>query len=82
MNDDAGCTLYEIGADICSILLSGDPQDSPLPGHTVLEPAIRVAEAHRIEHDLLVWQDEQPPIPITTQSSTNTPLAGPIMDAQ
>lgn len=82
VNDDAGFSLYEIGADICSILLSGNPEDSPLPGYVVMEPSVRLARANKIEHDLLAWQDEQLSVPIATEKLMFPHLAGPAMDVQ
>lgn len=74
--DDAGFSLYVIGADICSVILSGNPQDSPLPGHVILEPAERLAKAHSIDKDLLAWQDDFSP------ALTDPPLCGPAMNLQ
>lgn len=74
--DDAGFSLYVIGVDICSVILSGNPQDSPLPGHIILEPAERLARAHSIEHDLLAWQDDLPPI------LPDQLMSGPAMNLQ
>lgn len=82
LNDHAGFSLYEIGADICTILLSGNPEDSPLPGYVILGPAERLAKANKIEHDLLAWQDEQLSIPIATEKLMFPHLAGPAMDVQ
>lgn len=82
INDDAGFSLYEIGVDICSILLSGNPQDSPLPGHIILEPSERLARAGQIEEHLLTWQDEQLSVPIAIQKLLLPHLAGPAMDIQ
>lgn len=74
--DEASISLYVIGADICSIILSGNPQDSPLPGYIILEPSERLAKAHDIERDLLAWQDDIFPI-LTPQI-----LSGPVMNLQ
>lgn len=84
MIDDTGFSLYEIGADICSILLSGNPQDSPLPGHVILEPEEKLAKSKTIEHDLLTWQDEQPfslP-PMFTENLAAPSIAGPVIELQ
>lgn len=82
MIDDAGFSLYEIGADICSILLSGNPQDSPLPNHIILEPAERLKQAQAIEHNLLAWQDGLPTISISREHTTVPYLAGPMVELQ
>lgn len=82
ITDDAGYDLYEIGVDICSILLSGTPQDSPLPGHIILESSERLARANQIEQSLLAWQDEQLSVPIAMEKLLFPHLAGPAMDVQ
>lgn len=80
--NDAGFSLYEIGAEICSILLSGGPQDSPLPNHIILEPAEKLNRAETIEHKLLAWHDALPTIPINKEDLTVPHLAGPNVNLQ
>lgn len=74
--DDSCFSLYVIGADICSVILSGNPQDSPLPGHVILEPSVRLQKAHNIDSELLSWQDALPP------TLSGPLLSGPAMNLQ
>lgn len=80
--DDAGFGLYEIGVAICSIILSGGPLDSPMPNHIILEPSEKLRLAQVIEHNLLVWHDEQPTVPISRDQSSVPYLAGPTINLQ
>lgn len=80
--DDAGFDLYEIGVAICSIILSGGPQDSPLPNYIILDPSEKLRLAQVIEHNLLAWQDEQPTVPIDREYLTVPYLAGPTINLQ
>lgn len=80
--DDVGFSLYEIGADICSVLLSGGPQDSPLPNHIILEPTEKLRRAQAIEYNLLAWHDALPTIPINREQLAVPYLAGPTVNLQ
>ena len=80
--NNVGYDLFVIGADICSVLLSGNPQDSPLPGHIILEASQRLAKATEIEEALTAWHDE---LPATFTLVANEPQAasevpGPVVD--
>lgn len=80
--DDAGFSLYEIGVYICSILLSGGPHDSPLPGYIILEPFEKLKRAQAIEHSLLAWHDALPTVPLNHGQVTIPHLAGPNVNLQ
>ncbi|KAK5074309.1 hypothetical protein LTS08_005263 [Lithohypha guttulata] len=72
-------SLYEIGKDICLVLLSGSPDDSPLPGHTILEPSERLSRAQNIEHALIQWYENLPQTS-RTEDSKDSYIAGPVLD--
>lgn len=80
--DDVGFSLYVVGADICSIILSGNAQDSPLPGNIILEPAERLVRAHNIDRDLLAWQDDFSRALTDSRTVTDSPLCGPAINLQ
>lgn len=82
MVNNAGFSLYVIGAEICAVLLSGSPQDSPLPGHAILESSERLSRAHAIEHTLLTWYDHLPLYPTAIETSTTPHVSGPMMGIQ
>lgn len=82
MIDNAGYNLYEIGVDICAVLLSGSPQDSPLPGHAIMESSEKVAKAHEIGSALLTWHDGLPSLPIAAEKTTAPYITGPNVDVQ
>lgn len=52
--------LYEIAAELRPLVLSGSPQDSPLPGYIILEHEAKISRLRDIEQKLLEWQQNLP----------------------
>lgn len=52
--------LREIGAHIVPVMLSGDPEDSPMPGHTTLDNTERLRQLEELSTQLHGWRDELP----------------------
>lgn len=53
--------LREIGADILPVMLSGDPEDSPMPGHVTLDLVTRIGRLAALSERLRAWKDDLPP---------------------
>ena len=47
--------LYTIAADLLPFVLSGDPNDSPLPGYAVLNTVAKLDGLKSLEQRLLRW---------------------------
>ena len=47
--NNARYELYVIAADVTSVVLSGTPDESPWPGHAILEPIERLERTRAIE---------------------------------
>lgn len=52
--------LREIGADIVPVMLSGDPDDSPVPGHIILDRKLRIEKLRYLLDRLHAWHDDLP----------------------
>lgn len=74
-------SLYEIGKDICSVLLSGSPDDSPLPGHIILGHSEKLLRAQDIEHELVRWCKNLPQT-LKAENLEDSYIAGPVLDLQ
>ncbi|KAK5081148.1 hypothetical protein LTR05_007942 [Lithohypha guttulata] len=61
MINDARFDLSEITAELVPLSLSGDPQDSPLPGHIILDKVEKQVRLGEVEARLLTWQRSLPP---------------------
>lgn len=57
---DVKCNLREIGADIVPVMLSGDPDDSPSPGHVILNRKARMVRLEELLLRLEHWKDNLP----------------------
>ncbi|KPI38211.1 Nitrogen assimilation transcription factor nit-4 [Cyphellophora attinorum] len=52
--------LREIGADILPSILSGDPDDSPIPGHPILDRTARMERLKWLFERLQTYRDDLP----------------------
>jgi len=73
--------LYQIVVDILPLLLAGDPEDSPLPGHVILEWSEKQARLHSVAERLHIWEQHLPPY-ARFDLDDSSPVAGPLVDLQ
>ena len=52
--------LYETAAELSHLVLSGSPQDSPLPGYIILDRGTKLERLHEIRGRLLEWYHNLP----------------------
>jgi hypothetical protein len=64
--------LRDIGADIVPVMLSGDPDDSPSPGHIILDRKVRMVRLEELMRRLQRWKDLLPPYALRNLDSTPT----------
>jgi hypothetical protein len=79
--NDERFRLYAIAADLLPIVLSGNPEDSPLPGHAILDVVAKLDRLRDIDHRLLDWYRDLP-LRIQVEANGPSPPAGPQVDLQ
>lgn len=52
--------LHEVGAEMIPLLLSGKPDDTPLPGHIILDRDVKLDRLHVVLKNLRTWHDNLP----------------------
>lgn len=57
---DVRINLYEIGIHIIPVLMSGSPDESPLPGHIILEGSEKLTRLGELEQMLHDWHQRLP----------------------
>jgi hypothetical protein len=80
---DERCNLFEIMAQSLPLLLSGGPEDSPLPGHAVLGWSDKQELARTVEEKMLAWMDQLPAtVKLDDETIASTQPVSPIFDLQ
>ena len=73
--------LYTIAADLLPLVLSGTPEDSPLPGHAVLDRVAKLDGLGDIEQRLLKWYRHlRPEAQVDVKKASR--VSGPQVDLQ
>ena len=73
--------LYTVAVELIPLVLSGNPQDSPLPGQSILDPVVKLQRLDDIEQKLLQWY-QQLPAGAKVECETDSPPAGPLANLQ
>ena len=71
--------LYRIAADLLPLVLSGNADDSPLPGYTVIELSIQQHSLCDIEQRLRDWYQDLPP-QIKRNDRTKASITDPLVN--
>lgn len=79
--NDERFRLYVIAADLLPIVLSGNPEDSPLPDHVILDVVAKLERLREIDHRLLDWYHHLPSR-VQVEAKGPSPPAGPQVDLQ
>jgi hypothetical protein len=77
--NDARFRFYEITAKLIPVSVSGPPQDSPLPGHIILDQAEIKLRLDEIEDDLMRWERS---FPLGTRPEDLSIPNAPLVDLQ
>lgn len=72
--------LYETAAELRSVVLSGNPQDSPLPGYIVLDRDAKLDQIKEVRSKLLAWYNNLPSMALLTLDAASLPE--PLIDLQ
>jgi hypothetical protein len=64
--------LRDIGADIVPVVLSGDPDDSPVPGQICLDRKARMVRLQELLHRLEQWKEQLPTYAVINADLTPT----------
>lgn len=70
--------LYRIAADLLPLVLSGNADDSPLPGHTVLEPVVQQNRLKTIEQRMWEWYQNLP-YQLKVNDETKASITDPVL---
>ena len=73
--------LFTIAAELLPLVINGNPQDSPLEGHAVLEPITMLDQLSEIEQKLQKWYRHLP-TEAKADIVNETPVSGPVLDMQ
>lgn len=79
--DEQRYELFVIVAKLLPLVLSGNPEDSPLDGQVVLDPLTKLDQLGEVELKLLKWHRHLP-AEAKLDLGDGLPLIGPLLDMQ